>query len=193
MITKAGMTLMAVAAVVFAGAFLTTVGTTPTPSTNTPMPPLARWLGVDAETAAIIHEQDPAFTEDVTALRRELDSARARLAELFENAEASDEQIRAAVDASIAAHNELERRVSEYLIAVRKHLTPDQQKKLFGLCANEIRECRKRCQKSGCGAGVRTNGACDPTCPAGSAARPSATPCRPGGSTPGTRADETTE
>jgi hypothetical protein len=101
----------------------------------------------------------------VATLRGELDTARARLAELFESVDASDEEIREAVDASIAAHNKLERRVSEYLISVRKHLTPDQQKKLFGLCANEIRECRKRCRQSGCGAGVRSKGACDPGCP----------------------------
>lgn len=193
MVTKAGLSLMAVAAVVFTGAFLTTVGKTPKPPTDRELPPLARWLGVDAETATVIHAQDPAFTQDVAALRHELDTARAELAELFETADASDGQIREAVDASIAAHNKLERRVSEYLIAVRKHLTPDQQKKLFGLCANEIRQCRKRCEQSGCGAGIRANGACDPTCPAGSAARPSAAPANRKGCTPENGPDETAE
>ncbi len=192
MITKAGLSLMAVAALVFTGAFLTTVGTTPKPSTGASLPPLARRLGVDAETAAIIHAQDPAFTEDVTALRKKLDAARERLAELFETINASDEQIREAVDASINAHNELERRVSEYLIAVRKHLTPDQQKKLFGLCATEIRECRERCRQAGCGAGIRAEDPCDPTCPARRAARPSAAPCHPGDAG-GTGADATAE
>jgi Spy/CpxP family protein refolding chaperone len=192
MITKAGLSVMAVAALAFAGAFLTTVRTTPKPSPGTSLPPLARWLGVDAETAAIIHAQDPAFTQDVAALRHKLDAAREALAELFETVNASDEQIRQAVDASITAHNELERRVSEYLIAVRRHLTPDQQKKLFGLCAGEIRECRERCRQAGCGAGIPAQDPCDTTCPARRTARPSAAPCHPGHAG-GTGADATAE
>ncbi len=182
---------MAVAVLVFAGAFLTTVAKTPKVPADTPLPPLARWLGVDAETAAVIHAQDPAFTQDVATLRHELDAARAELAELFETISASDEQIRAAVDASISAHNKLERRVSEYLIAVRKHLSSDQQKRLFALCANEIRECRERCRQSGCGAGIRSENSCTLTCPAKQSVHPSSVPCRSEGDAVGPHRGET--
>ena len=150
MIIKAGWSMVLVGVVFFLGSFAGTVATrsqTPTtePASQTPTLPLACWLKLEAGQAAEVQQVDPSFTEERWTLQRDLDQARTDLALLFEDQDASDETLQKQVEVVIAAHNALERRVAAYLIAVRPHLAPGQQKKLFRLCADRVRQGRARC------------------------------------------------
>ncbi|MGB2986880.1 MAG: hypothetical protein WBE26_13495 [Phycisphaerae bacterium] len=104
--------------------------------------PLARWLDLDKKTADEIGSHDPQFSEDLKSLQRELAGARSALATLLEDENATNERIRGQVENCIAKHNAQERRVAQYLLTVRDHLTPVQQKKLFRLCAEGVRKGR---------------------------------------------------
>jgi len=104
--------------------------------------PLARWLNLDRKTAEEIESHDPQFTEDLKSLQRELASARSTLATLLENENSTNEQIQGQVEKCIAKHNAQERRVAQYLLTVRDHLTSGQQRKLFRLCAEGVRKGR---------------------------------------------------
>lgn len=157
MIAKASIGIVAVAGLCFGGSFLGTVATRSqsAPTVEPPLPsPVVSRLNLDPEQAKDVEARDPQFAEDFRTLRHALEDARSALAATFEDANAADERIREQVEAVIAAHNRLERRVAEYLIAVRDHLTPRQQKKLFGLCAERVRECGRR-WRCGRGAGAR--------------------------------------
>lgn len=84
------------------------------------------------------------------------------------------------------AHAALERRVAEHLLAIRPLLTPEQQRKLLGFCAEGVRaRCRETCTgaahggcaasggaacaEGGCGACAAAGGTC---AGAGGAAEP---------------------
>lgn len=108
--------------------------------------PVAEWLDLDPQQEKAIVERDAGFAEDLTRLRTELDEQQTRLAVIFEDASISDEMLLAQIESVIQAHNRLERRVADHLIAVRDRLTPDQQKKLFGLCAETVRQQREQQQ-----------------------------------------------
>jgi Spy/CpxP family protein refolding chaperone len=148
MITKTSLTIGVVAALCFGGSFIGTVATrsraTPPAVEPQPLPPLARQIGLDAEQARVLDAKDPQFAADLQALRDELEKARSELAAAFDDPNTTDDEIRRRIEAVIEAHNRVERRVGEYLITVRDQLTPEQQKRLFGLCAEKVRERGKR-------------------------------------------------
>lgn len=101
--------------------------------------PVASLLGLDAQRAAAIDGVDPDFSSGLARLREELDDARAALAAAFDDPATTDDQLRARVEATIEASNRLERHVANYLIAIRHQLTPSEQKKLLGRCADCVR------------------------------------------------------
>lgn len=103
---------------------------------------LLEWLRVPVEQREAIRSHDASFAGDLKRLREELATCRSELAAALERSEATDEQIRARSEAAIAAGVALERRVTEHLLAIRDHLTPEQQKRLFGLCAEGVRQGR---------------------------------------------------
>ncbi|MCK4660576.1 MAG: periplasmic heavy metal sensor [Phycisphaerae bacterium] len=147
MITKASVAIAVLAGLCFGGSFLGTVATRSQTTTAPAHPvcsPLTRRLGLDAEQAKLIQAHDPQFAGDMRVFREKLEEARSMLAVAFENESATDDEIRTCVEVVIEAHNQLERRVAEYLIAVRDHLTPEQRKQLCGLCARKVRECGRR-------------------------------------------------
>lgn len=132
------------------GAYTATVATKSasqpaTAATDNPTDSLVSWLGAsDAQRTQLI-EHDPTFSGDLKQLQAELAAKRSELAAILERAAASNEDIMAGVEASIAAGAALERRIAKYLLTVRDHLTPEQQRRLFNLCAEEIRQgCRCR-------------------------------------------------
>jgi len=100
---------------------------------------MSRWLGLTETQRAEIDKQDPTFLRDIVKQREQLAMERDRLAQLFENPAATDQQITGQVERLIGVGNETERRVTRHLLAVRKHLTLAQQKQLFGLCAAGVR------------------------------------------------------
>ena len=111
--------------------------------------PLFDWLGVSQSQRAGLAVQDAAFPEDLRKLRDTLATARATLATALENPATTDAEVQTYVEAVIAAGNASERRTMSYLLTVRHDLTADQQKKLFGLCAQGIREGRGFCWRQG--------------------------------------------
>ena len=147
MITKASMGIILVAGLCFGGSFLGTVAvrsqTVITPE-RVAQSPIAKRLKLDPDQAKIVEAHDPSFVDDLNTLRTNLEVARSRLVAAFENENVTDDEIRQRVEATIEAHNQLERRVAEYLIAVRDHLTPKQKRQLYGFCAEKVRECGKR-------------------------------------------------
>ncbi len=116
--------------------------------------PLARWLDLDREPAKEIENLDSGFAGERKSLQDELADARSALAKLLEDENVTNERIREQVENCIAKHNALERRVARYLLTVRDHLTPGQQKKLFRLCAEGVRKGRGH----GWGRGVGRSG-----------------------------------
>lgn len=127
--------------------------------------PLARWLDLDEDAAKEIELLDPRFAEELKSLQEELTGARSALAALLEDENATNDRIRGQIEVCITKHNALERRVALYLLTVRDHLTPGQQKKLFRLCAEGVRKGRGhgwgraagrgggRCERCGRGGG----------------------------------------
>ncbi len=106
--------------------------------------PLERWLDLDKKTTEGIESHDPQFAEDLKSLQQELAATRSLLAEMLEDDQATGGQIREQVENCITRNNALERRVAQYLLTVRDHLTASQQKKLFRLCAEGVRKGRGR-------------------------------------------------
>ena len=147
MLTKTGLSILVLAALIFAGSFVGVVALNKPQEGITARAvcsPLVIWLDLTDEQIAEINTLDGSFADDLNDARTKLNEARSALAMLFEQAETTDEQLCEGVEAVIAAHNALERRVAEHLILVRKHLTPTQQGRLFALLAEEVRQCCKR-------------------------------------------------
>ena len=115
--------------------------------------PLARLLDLSAEQIQSIHEHDPRFREDAETLDAALRKEREQLATLLEEPSTSDEQLLGQVERVIAAHDALERRVARYFVAVRHHLTADQQKQLLGQAASSVREAARYRSRHGQGSG----------------------------------------
>jgi len=102
--------------------------------------PVAEWLDLSDKETESLDERDPGFARDATELSDALCEARRALANLLEDPATPDDTIRQQVEKIIKAHGALERRATEHLLAIRDHLTPDQQKRLLGFCASVIRE-----------------------------------------------------
>lgn len=103
---------------------------------------IAGWLGLSRQQAADVLEIEAAFAADRTSLEAALQAERERLAFLFENRGTPDDEILQQVEAVIAAHDALERRIAKHLVTLRPHLTPEQTKRLFDRFAGGVRECR---------------------------------------------------
>jgi hypothetical protein len=159
--------------VVFAGVVTVTVWMREKSAVLRAEPPevtLSRWLALDDPAAQAIRTLDPGFSDELKGLRNVLDIARADLAALFERTDVSPDLLRQQAESVIAAHNAVERRVLDYILRVRDHLTPAQQKRLFELCAESVRTCRQRqwgrghqrgALDSGSGGSGKGRGPCD--------------------------------
>lgn len=135
---------LVVVAAVGVGAYAASVATKPAsrpaPSSDTATAALMDWLQIPANQRSEIQQHDPAFAENLRSLRQTLADKRADLAAALDDPNAADEAIRSKLEALIAADANLERRVADYLLTVRHHLTKDQQRRLFGLCAEGVRQ-----------------------------------------------------
>jgi hypothetical protein len=120
--------------------------------------PLASWLRVTPGQARALEQGE--FSEEAASLNKTLEDERAKLISLFETPGTSDEQLLQQVEQVIVAHDALERHVARYVVGLRNSLTPQQQRRLMGLCAASMRGagcCQGQCQcainraKTGCG------------------------------------------
>lgn len=101
---------------------------------------MARWLDLSQRQRDAIETQDPTFWREVINQRERLAQERDRLARLLEDPTATDKQITDQVELLIDLGSTIERHVTKHLLLIRRHLTPDQQKQLFGLAASGVRE-----------------------------------------------------
>ena len=95
---------------------------------------LAQRLNLTDEQIQITSEQDPNFESDLIQLRNTLLTERAKLVQVFEDAQSNNEQLLEQIDRMISAHSRIERRIARHLLVLRQHLNAEQQKWLIGLC-----------------------------------------------------------
>jgi len=103
-------------------------------------PSISRWLGLTPEQTNDIRQIEASFAADRRPLEAKLAAERERLAALLEDSETANDEILQQVENVIAAQNALERRVADLLVALRPHLTAEQQKRLFARFASGVRE-----------------------------------------------------
>ena len=100
---------------------------------------LAQRLGLTEEQILISQERDPDFEADLAQLRNVLLDERAKLLSAFEDLQTSNEELLEQINRLVFAHSQIERRLIQYLLILRPHLTVEQQKWLMGLCENRYR------------------------------------------------------
>lgn len=94
-----------------------------------------RWLDVSPAQQRDIQIDDPAFERDLDTLRSQVQGQRAALADLLNTPDAPDAQVLAQIDRLAESQRLLQRRIGEYLLRVRDHLTQPQRLQLMDLCA----------------------------------------------------------
>jgi hypothetical protein len=104
-----------------------------------------------------VEAADPTFVADHARLDAAMTAERDRLAKLLESA-ADDDAIMKQVEVVMTAHNEVERRVAQHLLRIRKHLTPQQQKRLMDLAAEGVRQRGYRWRRGQQGGNAETHG-----------------------------------
>jgi Spy/CpxP family protein refolding chaperone len=159
-----------IALLALGGSFAATVFVRSQPPAGPPVDPAAsthsgpdghsleQRLGLTEDQARRIAELSPTFEDDLRRLREELEAARLQLAAAFDEGHATDETIQTLAEATIEAHNRLERAVIKHLLVVRHHLTAEQQKRLFEICAEGVREGGGRRWRHGRDAGAQSEG-----------------------------------
>ncbi len=115
--------------------------TQPAPTTRDVEPgaEMVRWLRMDRQQARRVRLADPGFMLETMQLRQQLHQQREKLAGLLEDDASSDEAVLEQVEKLIEVQGQLERRVTNHLLKIRKQLTPEQRKRLFGLAARGVR------------------------------------------------------
>lgn len=120
------------------GAFIATVYSGGAPSAG-PKCPLGEWLSLPTDQCKTVCGADPGFRNEARDLADRKCQERLTLAALLEDPATPGDQILEQVERVIAAHAALERRVVQHLLAIRSHLTPDQQERLLRFCAESVR------------------------------------------------------
>lgn len=100
----------------------------------------AEVLGISAQEWTHATATDASFAADSKMLTDDLEKNRAHLADLLNNPATTDDTILGQVERVINARNQLERRAAQHLLAVRRQLTAEQQKKLMGLASESVRK-----------------------------------------------------
>jgi Spy/CpxP family protein refolding chaperone len=97
------------------------------------------WLAFTDEQDEAIRQSDPDFDTGAAELSLAFIAERQQLARLLDAPASSDEQVTAQVERVIEANHALIKRVVAHILAVREHLSPQQQQQLMRLCSNIIR------------------------------------------------------
>lgn len=134
-----GIALCVVAA---AGGYALSVSTRPTTTTQPAADDATElfldWLQVSPSQRSTIRQREPRFGQELKQLRETMQAQRQALAAALQDPQTPEQEIREKHEAAIAAGNAMERRVVDYLLTVRDHLTPEQQRRLAGLCAQGV-------------------------------------------------------
>jgi Spy/CpxP family protein refolding chaperone len=99
---------------------------------------MRNWLAFTNEQDKAIRQSDPDFDTEAAELSLAFIAERQQLARLLDASGSTDEQITAQVEKVIKANHTLIKRVITYILAIRKHLLPQQQQQLMQLCGNII-------------------------------------------------------
>jgi len=99
---------------------------------------MRNWLALTDEQDKAIRQSDPDFDTEAAELSQAFIAERQQLARLLDAPGSTDEQITAQAERVIRANHALIRRVVTYILAIRKHLSPQQQQPLMHLCSNII-------------------------------------------------------
>lgn len=149
MISGRALGLLAMAGVTALATYTATISTRPTstpaagPAKDTTTAALLNWLGTSAQQQQDLSAHDPAFATELKQLKADLETKRTEFAATLERVNAPSDEVLARLEATLAANAALQRRIAKYLLSVRDHLTPEQQQKLFGLCAEEAKHGRQ--------------------------------------------------
>ena len=131
-----GIALVAVAAVSFG----VTLAARQQSSNPSPAESVPDQLSLPREQWETIQNHDVAFEADLATLRAEARTRRQDLCAALESKDISDSNIRAKAAALRDAENRVQERVLDHLLAIRQHLTPDQQRRLLDMCAQGMRQ-----------------------------------------------------
>lgn len=99
-------------------------------------------LSLPREQWEAIQSHDATFGADLATLRGEARARRQDLCAALESSDISDGDIRAKAASLRDAENRVQERVLDHLLAIRQHLTPDQQRRLLNMCAQGMRQGR---------------------------------------------------
>ncbi len=83
---------------------------------------------------ALARQLDPSFDADASRLREEVASAQAVLARTFEDPLSTEASVTSAIDTLLGAHAAAEQRVTQHVLLLRPHLSPEQVHALVVLC-----------------------------------------------------------
>lgn len=96
---------------------------------------LAGRLRLTQEQSTWIQRLDPNFEEQCIVLRDRLYEAHTNLLASLEDAQMTEQELAAKVDALIEAHDALEKRVAQHIVLLRPQLSQEQRDQLGGLCS----------------------------------------------------------
>jgi len=100
---------------------------------------MRNWLTFADEQDKAIQQSDPDFDTEAAELSLAFIAERQQLARLLDAPASTDEQITAQVERIIEANHALIKRVVAHILAVREHLSSQQQQQLMRLCSNIMR------------------------------------------------------
>jgi Spy/CpxP family protein refolding chaperone len=96
---------------------------------------LTQSIALDPDQMQIAGELDSSFEAESAQLAATVEERHEQFALLLETSSAGDDAIWQGLERLLEARTELERRTVRYLLLIRPHLSPEQQKVLVGLCA----------------------------------------------------------
>jgi Spy/CpxP family protein refolding chaperone len=99
---------------------------------------MRNWLALTDEQDKAIQQSDPDFDTEAAELSLAFISERQQLARLLDAPSSTDGEITTQVEMAIKANHALIRRVVIYILAIREHLSPQQQQPLMHLFSNTI-------------------------------------------------------
>ena len=84
----------------------------------------------------LFKQLDPEFDSESTELVEQAGHEQEQLALLLESFAVSDEEILTQLEMTLDTRLQLEHRTLQYILRIRSHLSPEQQKQMVGLCSN---------------------------------------------------------
>ena len=100
---------------------------------------MQNWLDFTGEQEKAVLQSDPHFDTEAAELSLTFIQERQQLAHLLDTPISSNDQVMVQVEKVIGANHDLIKRVVEYILAVRGHLSPVQSQQLMRFCSDTIR------------------------------------------------------